>query len=66
MNPAMMLMISAEQNKDRREQAAAWKCAQEARGVPRPRRAYHWLRWTTSSNGRRSGFLIGVSGRSAG
>ena len=66
MNPATMLTISAEQNKDRREQAASWRRAQETRGAVLPRRPYQWLRWTTSSNGRRSGFLIGVSGRSAG
>ncbi len=66
MNPATMLTISAEQSKDRREQAAAWKRAREAGGASRPPRAYQWPRWTTSSNGRRSGFLTGVSGRSAG
>lgn len=65
MNPATMLTISAEQTSDKREQAAAWRRAREARSASQPR-AYQWLRWTTSPTGRRSGFLIGVSGRSAG
>lgn len=39
MNPATMLTISAEQNRDRREQAAARRRAQEARGTVRARSA---------------------------
>ena len=34
--------------------------------VTRRARAYQWPRWTTSSNGRRSGRRIGASGRPAG
>jgi hypothetical protein len=39
MNPATMLTISAEQNRDRREQAAARRRAQAARGPVRARSA---------------------------
>ena len=38
MNPASMPTISAEQSKDMREQAAAWRRAREARG-PVPARS---------------------------
>jgi hypothetical protein len=38
MNPASMPTISAEQSKDMREQAAAWRLAREARG-PVPARS---------------------------
>jgi hypothetical protein len=36
---ATMTTISAEQNRDMREQAAAWKLAREARGLQRTRPA---------------------------
>ena len=39
MNPASMPTISAEQSKDMREQAAAWRLAREARGPVRARSA---------------------------
>jgi hypothetical protein len=36
MYQASIARISAEQNRDMREQAVAWRRAQEARGVMRP------------------------------
>jgi len=39
MNPATMLTISAEQTSDKREQAAAWRRAREARGLAQARSA---------------------------
>jgi hypothetical protein len=39
MNPATMLTIGAEQNRDKREQATARRRAQEARGPVRARSA---------------------------
>jgi hypothetical protein len=38
----------------------------EVRGVSSRFPRYQWPQCTTSSNGRRSGFVIGASGRSAG
>jgi len=63
---ATMTKISAEQNRDMREQAAAWRRTRDARRSGRGLRFYQCPRCTTSASGRRSGFLIGVSGRPAG
>lgn len=43
MYPATMQKISAEQGRQMREQAAAWRRAQQARGAARARPAKIWF-----------------------